>query len=636
MFDSVRNNKKIVQVLLLLIAASFTLYGVDSYVSGAGAGDEIARVGDSRISRQDFQQAWRDQMDREREQQGANFRSDRFDTPETRLAIANALVDRRLLLLEAMNGRLGASDALLAEIIGNMPSLLDENGRFSPSLYEEAVRRQGMTVEQFEAQMRHDLTMQQLVGAIGDTGMVSAASAETLLRIQAEERQVAEVRVLPEQFADSIKLEGDAAQKFYDGNRKLFELPERVSAEYVVLSLDSLLAQTQVGEDEIRQWYDGRQDIYQQAEERRASHILIAAGATAADKDKARAKAGEILAEVRKNPAAFAELAERHSQDPGSARSGGDLGFFGRGMMVKPFDDAVFGLQENAISDVVESDFGFHIIRLTGIKPARQKPFAEVRDEIAGELRRQAAQRRYAEAAEVFSNMVYEQSDSLAPVIEKFGLKAEISPQLPRNPPAQALPALGVLGNERLLEALFSEDATKHGRNTEAIEVAPNVLVSARVAEYQPASVRPFESVSEDIVKMLLARETTAAARARGEETLARLRAGEDDVKWALVKSVSRLQGRQVPPVAMQAIFRADVSKLPAYTGVELPNNGGYALYKIIAVKPLETIDPDKRRALQADYTAVVAQEDFAAYLAGLRKRHKVTVNTDALVDRER
>ncbi len=638
MFDSVRNNKKIVQGFLFLIAASFTLYGVDSYVRGTDTSNEIAVVGDSKIMRQEFQQAWRDQMDRERSQQGANFRPERFDTPETRLAIANALVDRRLILLEAMSGRLGASNALLAEIIGSMPSLQDENGRFSQSRYEEAVRRQGMTIEQFEAQLRHDLTMQQLVGAVGDTGIVSAASAEMLLRIQAEERQVAEVRVLPEPFAGEIKLDAGAEKKFYDENSQAFQIPERVRAEYVVLSLDNLLAQARVSEAEIKQWYDGHQEAYQQAEERRASHILITVAATAADADKAKAqaKAEEVLGEVRKNPAKFADLARRHSQDPGSAANGGDLGFFGRGMMVKPFEESVFGLKDGEVSGLVQSDFGYHIIKLTGVKPGRQKPLDEVRGEIEGELKRQAAQRRYAEVAETFTNMVYEQSDSLAPVAEKFGLKIEQSQFLPRNPPPQALPSLGRLGNEKLLAALFSDDAVKHHRNTEAVEVAQNVLVSARVVEHQPASVRPFDSVRGDIEKMLRAREAAVAARTHGEATLAKLRGGEDNVKWALVKSVSRLQGRQVPAAAMQAIFRTDATQLPAYAGVELPNNGGYALYKIIAVKPLDKIDPDKRRALQADYTAIVAQEDFAAYLAGLRKRYKVEVNTGALVERER
>lgn len=633
MFDAVRNNRKIVQGFLFLIAASFTLYGVDSYVRGTGAGNDVAVVGETKISQQEFQRAFREQMDAQREKLGPRFRQETFDTPESRLAVANALIDRRLLLLEATQKRIGASDALLAEIISGMPSLQDESGKFSNAKYAEALRRQGMAVEQFEAQLRHDLTMQQLVGAVGDSGFVSSTAAEMMLRIQAEERQVAELRLAPEQFLDELKLDADAEKKFYDENLKLFETPERVRAEYVIFSIESLLAQTAVTDAEIKQWYESHLDAYQSPEERRASHILItvAANATDAEKAAARAKAEEVLAAVKKTPTKFAELAKQHSQDPGSAKSGGDLGFFARGMMVRPFEEATFALVDGQISELVQSDFGFHIIKLTGHKPAKLKPLAEVRGEIEGELKRQGAQRRYAELADSFSNMVYEQSDSLQPVVEKFGLKIEQSPLLPKNLPAEALSALGVLGHPKLMEALFSEDAVKNKRNTEAVEVAPNTLVAARVREHQPAAVQAFDSVRADIGKMLRARESAVLARSRGEAMLAALKSGEDKVNWALVKSVSRLQGKQVPAPAMQAIFRADVGTLPAYAGVELPNNGGYALYKIIAVKPLATIDPDKRRALQADYAAIVAQEDFAAYLASLRKRYQVEINKEAL-----
>lgn len=632
MFDAVRNNRKIVQGFLFLIAASFTLYGVDSYVRGTGAGNDIAVVGETKISTQEFQQSFREQMDAQREKLGPRFRQDAFDTPETRLAIANALVDRRLLLIEAAQKRIGANNALLTEIISGMPSLQD-NGKFSKEKYAEALRRQGMSAEQFEAQLRHDLTMQQLVGAVGDSGFVSATSAEMMLRIQAEERQVAEIRLSPEQFVGELKLDADAEKKFYDENLKLFQTPERVRAEYVVLSLEGLLAQSTVSESEVKQWYEAHLDRFQSQEERRASHILItvAADASDADKAKARAKAEEVLAAVKKAPVKFADLAKQHSQDPGSAGNGGDLGFFGRGMMVKPFEEATFALADGQISELVQSDFGFHIIKLTGHKPAKQKPLAEVRGEIEGELKRQAAQRRYAEIADAFSNMVYEQSDSLQPVVDKFGLKLQQSPLLPKGLPAEAMPALGALGNAKLLEALFSDDAVKNKRNTEAVEVAPNTLVAARVHEHQPAAVQPFDSVRADIGKLLRARESAALARNRGEAMLATLKGGEDKVNWALVKSVSRLQGKQVPPVAMEAIFRADVGKLPTYTGVALPNDGGYALYKIIAVKALDGIDANKRRALQADYAAIAAQEDFSAYLASLRKRYKVEINKDAL-----
>jgi len=638
MFDAVRNNRKIVQGFLFLIAASFALYGVNSYVRSAGPGNDLAVVGDTKITQQEFRKVLLEQMEKAREKEGPNFRQDRFDTPATREAIVNALIDRRLLLLEALNGRIGASNDLLVEIIASMPSLKDEKGNFSRAKYEDSLRQRGMTPDQFEAQLRHDLTMQQLVGAVGDTGIASATSAEMMLRIRSEERQVAEVRLTPESFLGEVKLDADAEQKYYDANRKQFETPERVKADYVVLSLDNLLAQTKVSEAEVKQWYESHLDRFQTQEERRASHILItvAANASDADKAKARAKADEILATVRKTPARFAELAKQNSQDPGSAANGGDLGFFGRGMMVKPFEDAAFALADGQISDVVQSDFGFHIIKLTGVKPLRQKPMEEVRGEIEGELKRQAAQRRFAEIAESFSNMVYEQSDSLQPVVDKFGLKIEQSKFLPKNLPPQALPALGPLGNEKLLAALFSDDAIKQKRNTDAVEVAQNTIVAARVAEYQPAAVRPFDSVKADIGTLLRAQASAAMAKSRGESTLAALKGGKDEVRWALVKNVSRLQGKQVPPQAMQAIFRTDVSKLPAYAGVELPNNGGYALYKILAVKPLEKVDPDKRRVLQADYATIVAQEDFAAYLGGLRKRYKVEINQALLESKDR
>ena len=637
MFDAVRNNKRIVQGFLFLIAISFTLFGVDSYVRGTGAGTDVATVGDGKITQQQFQQSLRGQMDRARQQMGPSFKQELFDTPEMRLAVVNSLVDQRLLLLEAYKGRLGASNDMLVDIISNMPSL-KENGQFSQSRYEAAVRAQGMSTEQFEAQLRQDLTMQQLVGAVADTGIVSATSTAMMLRIQSEERQVAEIRYAPEQFAGEVKLADDAARKFYDENQKLFQTPELVRAEFVVLSLDNLLSQVAVSDSEVKQWYESHKDRYQQAEERRASHILITVNASApdAEKAKAKAKAEEVLKEVQKTPAKFAELAKKHSQDPGSAVNGGDLGFFGRGMMVKPFEESVFSQKDGQISGLVQSDFGFHIIKLTGIKAAKLKSLEEVRAEIEGELKRQGAQRRYVEAAEAFTNMVYEQSDSLNPVAEKFKLQLQQSKFLPKEIPAQALPSLGPLGNEKLLAALFSEDAIKNKRNTDAVEVVQNTLVAARVAEHKPAAIRAFDTVRADIETMLKSKEAAALAKRRGEDRLAELKSGSDKLNWALVKNVSRLQGKQVAPEALRAIFRADTQKLPAYVGVELPSNGGYALYKIMAVKPLDKLDESKQRVLQNDYTAMAAQEDFAAYLAGLRQRYKVEINKAVVESKDR
>lgn len=635
MFDAVRNNKRIVQLFLALITLPFAFWGVDSYVRTVGVGDDFASVGDSKITAQQFDKAFRDQQDRMRQQLGANYRPEAMNTPETRLAVLNSLVDQRLLVLEAAKGRLGASDDLLREVISKIPAL-QENGQFSMSRYQSALAAQGMTQPQFESQLRQDLTLQQLVGALGDTGIVSNTAAEAMLRIQAEERQVAELRIAPEQFADQVKVDAAAIQKHYDENIKLFELPEQAKAEFVILSLEALLAQTTLSDAEIKAWYDGHKDRYQQAEERRASHILVMANASASDaeKTKAKAKAEEVLKEVQQAPGKFAEIAKKYSQDPGSAEKGGDLGFFGRGMMVKAFEDTVFKQKEGEVSGLVQSEFGYHIIKLTGVKGGKQRSLDEARPEIEGELKRQAASRKFAEAADAFTNMVYEQSDSLAPVAEKFKLKIQQSNWLPKTSNPQIVAALGPMGNVKVLASLFSDDAVKNKRNTEAVEIAPNTLLAARVVEHRPAAAKSFDSVKGDIETRLKAQQAAALARQTGEKQLAALQGGEDKANWALVKNVSRLQGRQVPPAAMQAIFKANVQKLPAYLGVE--NGGAYTLYKIMKVSQPEKADENQRKVLQREYSTIAAQEDFGAYLAALRARYKIEINKSAVEAKER
>jgi len=632
MFDAVRNNKRIVQVFLALITLPFALWGVDSYVRNSGAGSDLAAVGDTKIAVPQFQEAWREQLDRARQQLGPAFKREMFDTPEARLAMLNSLIDQRLLLLEAAKGHLGIPDVVLAEIIAGMPSL-QENGKFSRARYEAALRGQGMSPEQFEARLRQEMTVQQLAAAVGDTTIVPTAATDAMLRLLTEERQVAELRMPAAQYADEVKLDSEAAQKFYDENQKRFQTPEQIRAEYVVLSLEELLAQVAVNEAEIKDWYDKHPERYRLAEERRASHILVplAAGASEADKAAARAKAEEILKEVQKAPAKFADLAKKYSQDPGSAANGGDLGFFGRGMMVKPFEEAVFAQKPGDISGIVESDFGLHIIKLTGIKEGRQKRTDEVRAEIEGELKRQGAQKRYAEAAEAFSNMVYEQPESLAPVAEKFRLEIRKTPLFPRDLSAAALSSLGPIGNEKLMTALFAEDSVKSRRNTEAVEVAQNALVAARVVEHQPAALRPLGEVRADIEKLLKNREGALLARQRGEARLGELRQGQDKLSWSPARTVTRLQAGQLPAAAQKAVFSADTASLPAYVGTELPDNGGFALFKILSVKASEKLDAERRRALQGNYASMIAQQEFAGYLAALRQRYKVSINKAAL-----
>ncbi|MDR0578788.1 MAG: SurA N-terminal domain-containing protein [Candidatus Accumulibacter sp.] len=633
MFDAVRNNKRIVQIFLGLITLPFAFWGIDSYMHNLGAGSDLASVGDTKIGLQQFEQALRERQDQMRRSMGAAFRPEMMNSPQVRLSILNGLIDQRLLLLEAAGKRLTVGNQALYDSIASLPAF-QEGGKFSQPRYETLLRGQGMSPEQFEARMRQDMILQQLVGTIGASAFASAAQAETVLRIQSEERQFSEFKIAAASFADKVKIAPEDLQKFYDGNRSRFETPERVKAEYVVLSVDALMPRVAVSDAEIDAWYGSHPDNYRLPEERRASHILIAFND--GDKEKAKARAEEVLKEVRRDPSRFADLARERSQDPGSAKEGGDLGFFARDAMVKPFADAAFGQKEGEISGLVESDFGYHIIKLTGIREAKERPLSEVRAEITDELKRQAAARQFAEAAENFSNLVYEQSDSLQQAADRFGLKIERTDWIPKNADPQVRAALGPLDDDRAMAALFSEDVIKNRHNTEALEVAPNTLLAARALEHEAAALRPFDEVRNGIEKTLRDEEAMKQAQSAGEARLAELRKGEDSVAWSEARETTRMQAArsQLPMSALQAIFKADAQKLPAYAGASVDD--GYLLFKITKAAPPEKIDDGQLKAIRSEYAKIIAEEDVSAYLSGLRSRYKIDINTSLLENRER
>ncbi|MBK6631251.1 MAG: SurA N-terminal domain-containing protein [Betaproteobacteria bacterium] len=631
MFDAVRNNKRIVQGFLVLITLPFAFWGVDSYFRSAGGAGELASVGGSSISRQDFSQALRDQQERLRGQLGRDFNPAMLDTPEARQAMLDSLVTQRLLLLHAAKSGLTASDAQLIEVIGSIPAL-QEDGKFSKRRYEQALRAQGLSQAGFEAKLRQDLTLQQLVQAVSDTAVVSKAAAERIVAIQLEERLVSEVAIRPEQYAAQVKISTESVKEYYEKNRNQFEIPQQIRAEYVVLSREALAEQITVSPDEIKSAYDKNARNYETQEERRASHILIQSPADApeAEQKAARARIDAIYQQVKKNPADFAKLAKEHSQDPGSAQKGGDLGYFQRGAMVKAFEDAVFSLKENQVSDVVRSEFGYHIIRLTGIKAGKVRSLDEARETIAAELKAQAAGRKFAEAAEAFSNTVYEQTDSLKPAADKFKLQIRQTDFFDQ---ANRVPAGPLAGNDKLFSALFSDDAIKNKRNTDAIEVAPNTLVSARVLELRPAQLRTLESVKTEIEKRLLAEETARMAHKDGESKLARLNKGEElALAWGQPQTVVRQPMRGLTPEAQRAIFKATTDKLPAYTGMQL-QSGAYMLYRISQVKTgVAKGETDPRpKALRAQLAQLYGAEDFNGYLAALRQRYGVKIDRAAL-----
>jgi len=633
MLDFVRNNKKITQGFLVLITLPFAFWGVDSYVRNASVDAGVAKVGGRTVTQQELQASLREQQDRMRAQLGGKVDPALFESPQMRRAVLDSLITQRLLAEQARTAKLTVGDEQLVEFIARVPSL-QEDGKFSKERYEALVAAQGMSKEMFEARLRQDMAMQQLMLPVTEAGITGQAAAGRWLATQLEQREVGEALVLPETYTAQVKLAADAVQKYYEANRMQFEVPEQVRAEFLVLSREALTAQAVVGDEEVKAYYKSHLDRYKAAETRRASHILIQAAKDApeATAKAAKARADELLAQLQKTPGDFAKLAKQNSQDPGSAAKGGDLDWFGRGAMVKAFEDAAFTLKEGQTSGVVRSDFGFHIIRVTGVRPERAKPFEEVKAEIQAELKSEAGMKKYAEAAEAFGNMVYEQADSLKPAAEKWKLELQQTSWLAKG---GRLPA--PFDNAKLAAALFSDDGLKNKRNTEAVEVASGTLVSARVLEHKPAALQPLEAVKGDIEKRLIREEATSLAIKDGEAKLARLAKGEAvDLKWSPSRSVSRSAAPGLAADSVRAVFKADAGKLPAYTGVAFPGKG-YALYRITAVKAGDSGKDDPRaRALAQQYARFVAEEEFAAWMSTLKEKHPVEINKAALESKER
>src|SRR6266853_714617 len=437
------------QIVLALVTLPFAFWGIDSYQRVMSRAGEVAEVGGQKISEQEFGDAMRQQQERLRGLLGRNFDPALFDSPTIRMEVLEGLISQRLLMRHAARNHLTVSSETLIETTMAIPAF-QIDGKFSRERYDAALRNERMSPEVFDA----------------DLGLASKAVSRQFAQLRAQQREIAEYRLQADAQLVQPKITADAIRAVYDASPGRFQVPEEVGVEYIALSTDALLASEQVGADEIKSYYESNISKYGEPEQRRASHILIAvkSGAGEAEKAKARERAAQLVSLLRKSPGSFAELAKTNSGDSGSAAQGGDLGFFARGMMVRPFEDAAFRLKPNEISDPVESDFGFHIIKITGIKAGKMKDLETARPEIERELKRQRAGRRFAEAAEAFSNLVYEQSDSLVPAAERFKLAVQRARGITR----QFAP-LPVLNNPRLIAALFADDSIKNKRNTEAV-----------------------------------------------------------------------------------------------------------------------------------------------------------------------
>lgn len=622
MLDAIRKHTQgwLAKAILAIITVPFALFGIDSYLNQAGGNVAVATVAGEKISVQEFSNSIENVRNR-LQSEGQKVDAALLDSPALKQSVLDGLITRRLVNKEVQREHFRISDDQLNQHILTMPEF-QENGKFSEDLYQKTLQQNKLTAAKFESGIRSDMVTQQARDGVAKLAFAPKAIAEKALQFAFQQREVSTIDVKAADYIKQVTVTPEQVKAYYEQHKDKFKVPEQVKLEFALLSAAGLMNQVSVSDQEVKEFYDANAAKFQGDEQRQASHILINYGQ---DKEAAKAKALSILAQVKKNPKSFEELAIKNSQDTGSATKGGDLGSFGRGAMVKPFEDAVFAMKVNQISDLVESEYGYHIIKLNGIT-GQSSSFDQMKPQIKAELIFQKAQAKYAELSEDFSNMVYEQSASLAPVAKKYNLQLQTTQFMSRADGAK------YFKSDKLMNMAFSDEVLKEKRNSEAVEVSPNNLVSVRVVEYKPEAPRSFDEVKGGIEAVLKLEQAVKLATEKGTATLAKLKSGDtkETLDWIPSVIVDRKNAQGLSNGVMNQVFKINTDKLPAYAGF-MDENKAYVIVKVISVSNQLGEDADSKQTAVSEYEAAVAAEYVSAYAASLRAKENIKVNTSAL-----
>ena len=629
MLDFFRNHQRLMMALLLLIVLpGLGFVGIQGFRGFFDDSANVAAVNGHKITRVEFDGAFRQQIDQARQALGGQFDIKAFDTPDHRKQVLDGLIQQRVLADETQRLHLTASDNAVRDALMSDPmiaSLKKPDGTIDVERYAQLLSFQGMTPEQYQERVRYSLALQQIPASIVSSAFTPKGPAERLSELAAQQREVQALVLKASDYAAKVQPTDAQLTAYYDAHKQSFATPETATIQYLVYSPAAAAASAQPTDADIKKFYDDNPTHFRSEAQVRVSHIFIAAAsdASAADKAAAKAKAEQLLADVKAHPDQFAQIAQKNSQDAPSAAKGGDLGFITRGSTAggKAFDDAAFALKQGDVSGVVQSDLGFHILKATEVKPSVVKPFADVKDQIAAELKQQYAAKAFSDNAEGFTSTVYEKAKTLQPAADKYKLTVQTATVMPT--PNPQLPPTSPLNNPKFLAAVFANDSVKSLNNTQAIDVGNNTLISARVTDYKPAAVPAFDAIKDAVRQKVVAEQAAELAKKDGTAKLAELRKSKSADGFTAAQKVSRTQSQGLTPAALSAVYKVDPKTLPAYVGVDLGANG-YAIYRVNAVIPGTAVDPQQLAAAQQQMAQVEAQSEGEAYLAALRDRSKV------------
>ena len=626
MLDKIRNNtqSKFAKVVLVIIIIPFALFGIDSYLSSIGDDVYAAKVNGESITIQSYQNA----LNRVKDQflnQSTPPDPTIFETAEFRKSVLDGMIASKLVAQEAVRANFVISDNQLSQYILGMPGF-QRNGKFDQEAYDNLAMRQNLTPKKLDELIRKDLAKQQVKDSMNKYAFVTKEKIQKLVNLAYQKRDVSMLELRLDDYLKKVNVTDEEIGEYYEANPNNFIMPDQVKVNFLLYSVAEILPKVKITDDEVQQYFEENKAQFEGSQQRRAKHILFLtdSGMTEGEVADVNKLAESVREEVIKSPKRFDELAKEYSKDTESAKKGGDLGFFSRGMMVKEFDETVFDMKVGDVSPLVKTQFGFHIIALTEIK-GDEVTFDSVKAQIKGEILYSKAQQIYAEGAEEFANLIYEKSDSLQPTADRFDLTIQESQWLSLDT------ATKFFNNEAFAQAVFDPEAIEQKTNINAIEVSPNNLISAQVIDFKPSAPRTLDDATKEIKEFLTKSNAQKLLISDGEEMIEKLESNTKKAEWIDELVIDKVDPQGISKPIVRAIFSMNQESLPSYEGIYDPANDEYIVVRLNDVISDEVTDNLSVDIYRDEYIAALKDAIDNAYVDDLRAMADIEYNPQVI-----
>jgi len=616
-------------ILLGILGIAFSFFGLSWYFQ-SNTRINAAVVNDVEISTGEHQRAYQILRNRMQGAMGESYNPALIDEGALKKSALEQLINEELLLQETNTSGFAVSDQLVAAQI-NAVEAFREDGIFSKARYERALRLQGMSPPEFEWRLAREKMAQQLRRGIILTAAPTEKSLDTAYRLQAQQRSIRYLVVPTSRFENKVAVTDEDVAAHYDNHGDQFMVPERIRLQYIELTAAEVDTGSEVSEEDLRALYEEQSERFTTEEERRARHILISVPPDASMEavEEARQKAEPLLARLETGES-FKELAGSSSDDPGSAANGGDLGFFGKGLMAPAFEEAVYGLEKGGRSGIVRSPFGFHIIELTDIKPGSVTPLEEVRAELTEALLSKERGELFFEQSETLATLAYENPDNLETPAAALGLAIKTSDWL------TGKGGEGIGKEQRVIDAAFSEDVLKNGNNSELLELGDEHAIVARILEHEEARREPLENVREEVAGRVRDVKLQVLVKEYGATLLEALKSGTDIGELAKEQGLDLTEPgyiarntTNIDRTLLGEVFLLPYSAegKPTVAGFSLPT-GNYALVSLDDVKDasIAALPESARKRVQLELARIQGITEMAAIMDSLRSKAVIVI----------